>query len=60
VAQADCAAGTFAISGGYVYDGNGVVTASVFTGGSPATGWSVAENVTGLTSTITPYVVCAP
>ncbi|HEV2638332.1 MAG TPA: hypothetical protein VGX23_24520 [Actinocrinis sp.] len=59
-AQANCPAGTYAISGGYTYDGNGTITANVFTGGSPASGWYVAENVTGLTSTINAYVACAP
>jgi hypothetical protein len=59
-AQADCPAGTYALGGGYTYDGNGTVTDSVFTGGSPATGWYVAENVTGATSTISAYVDCAP
>jgi hypothetical protein len=59
-AQADCPANTYALGGGYTYDGNGTVTDSVFTGGSPATGWYVAENVTGATSTISAYVDCAP
>jgi hypothetical protein len=59
-AEADCPSGTYAVSGGYTFDGNGTVTVNVFTGGSPATGWYVAENVTGATSTISAYVDCAP